>query len=83
MRRHASKAGSFFKGVLLGGIACGITALLWAPKSGKKLRQDIKDKYKHAKKGSQDALEGFCEHSQDLVQDTKKAAKNFLKGFKK
>ncbi len=32
----------FFRGILVGGILGGITSLLFAPKSGKELRGDIK-----------------------------------------
>lgn len=83
MKRRAAKAGSFIKGVVLGGIACGITALLWAPKSGKKLRQDIKDKYHDTKESTQEVLEDLCANSKEFAKDTKKAAKNFMRGLKK
>lgn len=83
MRRRVVKTTNFIKGAVLGGIACGVTALLMAPKSGKKLRQDIKGKYNDVKEGTQEIFEDFCEHSTEVAKDTKKAAKDFVKGFKK
>ena len=83
MRRRVEKTKSFVKGAVLGGIACTIAALLMAPKSGKKLRQEIKCKYKDAKEGTQDAIEDFCEHTKGIAKETKDAAKKLAKGFKK
>ena len=83
MRKRAEKSKSFLTGAVLGGIACGITALLMAPKSGKKLRKDIKCKYKDVKEGTQEVYDDFCEHTTELAKGTKKAAKNLMKGFKK
>ncbi|MBK9334897.1 MAG: YtxH domain-containing protein [Ignavibacteria bacterium] len=44
MFREEKNTGSFITGLLTGSVLGGITALLFAPKSGKEFRQDISNK---------------------------------------
>ena len=39
------KQGGFVLGAIIGGAAAAITALLYAPKSGKELREDISNEF--------------------------------------
>ena len=41
---HNGKSSHFFKGVLIGGLGAALAGLFFAPKSGKKLREDIAGK---------------------------------------
>ena len=44
MEEHEKTKVNFFKGVLIGGAVGALAGILFAPKSGKNLRSDIKDK---------------------------------------
>ncbi len=44
MEEHEKTKVNFFKGVLIGGALGALAGILFAPKSGKNLRSDIKDK---------------------------------------
>ncbi len=59
-------------GILTGAAAGSIIALLYAPKSGEKLREDIKTK-------SQDFIDDFGKY----ISNAKKDASQFIKGVKK
>jgi gas vesicle protein len=59
------KNGFFVKGLIIGGVSGALAGLLFAPKSGKKLRADIKEKGSEAVKGTKE----FC-------LDTQKKAKS-------
>ncbi|MCH9609181.1 MAG: hypothetical protein S4CHLAM45_04030 [Chlamydiales bacterium] len=83
MGRRVDKCGSFIKGAVLGGIALGTAALLFAPKSGKKLRREIKGKANHVKEDAKEVYEDLCKHSKGFAQDTKKTAKKLAREFKR
>lgn len=74
-----SRLKSFSWGAILGGLAAGATALLFAPKSGKKLRADIKNKYHDLSDKSHDVCDDICERGKEFAKDTKKAAKRFMR----
>jgi len=38
------KNGYFFKGLLIGGLAGGLAGILFAPKSGRQMRREIREK---------------------------------------
>lgn len=44
MAEHEKPQGHFFKGLLMGGALGALAGILFAPKSGKELRSDIKEK---------------------------------------
>jgi gas vesicle protein len=77
------KNGYFFKGLLIGSLGGALAGLLFAPKSGKKLREDIADKgsevlkdgkefYFEAHKKTKNALEDSLERLEDVLEDTRK-----------
>lgn len=74
-----SRFKSFSWGVILGGLAAGATALLLAPKSGKKLRKDIKDKYEDYTQKGNELCDDVKESGKLFAKDTKKAAKRFMR----
>lgn len=74
-----SRFKSFSWGAILGGLAAGATALLFAPKSGKKLREDLKHKYHDITDKSHDFYDDVRESGKEFAKDTKKAAKKFMK----
>lgn len=71
---------SFTLGALLGGISAGLAALLFAPKSGKKMREDIKNGCCGLTEKSQELYEDIKDRTKGFAKDTKKAAnKRFMK----
>jgi len=77
------KNGYFFKGLLIGSLGGALAGLLLAPKSGKKLREDIADNgsealkdgkefYFDAYKKAKSTLEDTMERLEDVCKDTRK-----------
>ena len=74
-----SRAKSFTWGAILGGMAAGVTALLFAPKSGKKMREDLKHKYDDCSEKGHEFCDDIGDRGKELAKDTKKAARRFMK----
>ena len=80
--KNNGKNGYFFKGLLIGSLAGGLAGILFAPKSGKKMRTDIREKGEDALKASkefcsdvQDKAKHFLEEVHDRASDVGKKAK--------
>lgn len=58
------KNGYFVKGLIVGGITGALAGLLFAPKSGKKLRADIKEKGADVLKDTKEFLRQHSKESQ-------------------
>lgn len=73
-----SRGKDFLKGILVGGVSAGI-ALLFAPKSGKELRQDLKESGKDLAERGKIAGEDLMDRSkvafEDLSQDIQTSIK--------
>lgn len=89
MSEERGVAKGLFLGFLAGGIVGGVLALLYAPKSGKELRQDIRNKKDEmlddaeeyldiAKHKAQDIINEGKKRSEELISDAKKKAGNLL-----
>lgn len=61
----------FWLGALVGGIVGGVTALLFAPKPGRELRQDIADGAKHATEKTQLLASQFGDKTGELIEAAK------------
>ncbi len=86
-----SSAKGFLIGVIAGGVAGGLTALLYAPKSGKELRRDIgrkKDKlvkdvdryYDDTRKRLDNMIEEGKKKAESLLNDAKSKADGLANG---
>lgn len=83
---RGSKGKNFFMGAVVGGVLGSVTALLFAPKSGDKVRKDIARKYndfsdktqKMVCDMSEQALE-IVEKAKDLALDAKDSAQCLFK----
>lgn len=73
MSRRFGKKG-FAIGALFGGLIGGITALLFAPKSGEKLRKDLAKKYQNVSDKTCELIDGVCEQTSELVEKAKDIA---------
>ena len=58
----------FLKGILIGGVAAGVCALLLAPKPGAKLLEDILNTYDHAKKNGHNFIDALKEKGASLTK---------------
>ncbi len=61
----------FFKGFLFGGIVGAVVALLYAPKSGKEVREDIRKKSLDLREDAEVRLEFAQKKAEELLQETK------------
>lgn len=89
MSRHEGRKG-FIIGTLLGGVLGGVTALLFAPKSGDKLRKDLARKYNDVSDKTKELIDGVSDQAKELVEkareiaeDAKDAADCFFKDKKR
>jgi len=74
-RRHNQSSGKgFAAGALLGGLIGGVTALLFAPTSGEKMRKDLAKKCHTVSDKTHDILEDMCEHTGELIEKAKDIA---------
>ncbi len=62
----------FFKGFLFGGIVGAVFALLYAPKSGKEVRDDIRRRSLELRDDAEAKLELAEQKAQELIDQTKK-----------
>ena len=84
---HNNEEG-FSKGLILGAIigatAGAITALLFAPKSGKELRQDIATKsgeiYENVGEHTKNVVSASKEKAQEIIQAAKRQAETIIQG---
>lgn len=76
MSRHRKNGKGFLFGALLGGALAGLTALLFAPKAGKKLRKDLSDKCCHMTDRTRELMEGVCDQSCEIVEKAKEIARD-------
>lgn len=74
MSRHRSGNGKFAFGVIFGGLVAGVTALLFAPKKGTKLRKEISKKCCEVSEKTSDMMDGVCEQTCELVEKAKDIA---------
>lgn len=75
-RRNSHQGKGFAMGIFLGSVIGGVTALLFAPKSGEKMRKDIEIKYNKASDKAQCLMEDICDQTKDLVERAKDIAED-------
>lgn len=76
-----SKA-AFFVGVLTGSVVGGITALLFAPKSGKELRADIKEGAEKVVEVTAKAVDQVTESVYDATRQLEDRSAKLISGAK-
>ena len=76
----SSNGKGFFKGVIVGGILGAVTALLYAPKNGEEMREDLKIKLDSASKDlahkMQEAKKSGSTESKELLEKAEKLKKD-------
>jgi gas vesicle protein len=78
METNDRRYGHFFKGLLVGGFLGGLAGLLFAPKSGKELRADIKETKEKASREAKEML-GKTSHQFSEVGQKAKHILSFTK----
>ncbi len=77
------RTGGFLLGVLVGGFIAGITALLFAPTSGKKLRRKISDTAEDFYEEAQEYYETGKDKAEELYRDGRKKVSSIVDEAKK
>lgn len=72
MYREKNSTGTFITGLLMGGIVGGVLALLFAPMTGKELRDDISKKAGDLKNNMNDLVEAGKEKAGKIMEEAKK-----------
>ncbi|MFQ5637300.1 MAG: YtxH domain-containing protein [bacterium] len=67
-----SNDSEFFKGFLFGGIVGAVVALLYAPKSGKEMREEIRTRASDVKDDAEEKLVLAQKKAEALLEETKK-----------
>lgn len=70
MAKEKKQMSGLFKGLLVGGTIASAVSLLFAPKSGKKLRRDIRRKSKKMYRDTEAGIETAQEKASDIVEGT-------------
>ena len=78
MSEHQDNFGAFLAGLLLGGMAGGIAALLFAPQSGEETRTIIRDKAIELRDQANETLEETLSKAEKAANDTVKHAEAVL-----
>jgi len=77
------RASSFLLGVIVGSFLGGMTALLLAPTSGKKLRKKISDKAEDFYEDAQEYYESGKDRVEDLYRDGRKRVSDIVEDAKR
>lgn len=72
MSNHSDGGGEFFKGFLFGGIVGAVIAILYAPKSGKEIREDLRKSSLELRDDAGTQLELALKKAEQLLEETKK-----------
>ena len=68
-----------FKGLLIGGALGALAGILFAPKSGKELRADIKEKGSNVLKGAKEIYTDTGAKAKELLGEVRHQAREFKK----
>lgn len=78
LEEERSSTKSFLLGVVTGGVVGGLIALLYAPKSGKRLRRDIAEKKDEVIEDVEHYIEVTKDKASRLISDGKKKAEAII-----
>ena len=75
MAEHEKPQGHFLMGLLIGGALGALAGILFAPKSGKELRSDIKEKGSEALKDAKEIYADANTRAKEIIEEAKHQAK--------
>lgn len=83
MAKESNGMSTFLTGLLIGGIIGSITALIYSPISGKKLRKKISHVKDDIVEEINDYYETGKEKAEELIKESKKKADNLIEEARK
>lgn len=83
MENRTSSSKGFLLGLLAGGAIGSITALLYAPKSGRELRKDIGNKSREVVKGTEQYIDSAKTRAANIISDGRKKAESMISDARK
>lgn len=83
MFNEEKKTKSFIGGLITGGILGGLAGILFAPKSGKKLRRDISDKSNEIAEETAHLIETAKKKSSKIIYEAKEKTEDLLEDVKR
>lgn len=69
----------FFKGLLIGGTLGALAGIFFAPKSGKELRSDIREKGSEVLKDARGIYDDACRKAKEIIDEAKHQARELKK----
>ena len=79
MEEHENQQGHFFMGFLIGGVLGALAGIFFAPKSGKELRSDIKEKGSEVLKDAKDIYTDASTKAKEIIGEAKHQAEELKK----
>ena len=79
MAEHGNQQGQFFMGFLIGGVLGALAGIFFAPKSGKELRSDIKEKGSGVFKDGKEIYADASTKAKEIIEEAKHQAKELKK----
>jgi len=79
MAEHENQQGHFFMGFLIGGVLGALAGILFAPKSGKELRSDLKEKGSEVLKDTKEIYADAGTRAKEIIEEAKHQAKELKK----
>jgi gas vesicle protein len=79
MAEHENQQGHFFMGFLIGGVLGALVGIFFAPKSGKELRSDLKEKGSEVLKDAKEIYADASTRAKEIIEEAKHQAKELKK----
>ena len=79
MEEHEKPQGHFFMGFLIGSVLGALAGIFFAPKPGKELRSDIKEKGSEVLKDAKEIYADASTRAKEIIEDAKHQAKELKK----
>ena len=79
MAEHEKQQGHFFMGFLIGGVLGALAGIFFAPKSGKELRSDIKEKGSEVLKDAKEIYADASTKAKEIIEEAKHQAEELKK----
>ena len=80
MAEHEKPQGHFFTGLLIGGVLGALAGILFAPKSGKELRSEIKEKGSEVLKDAKDIYADASTKAKEIIEEARHQAMELKEG---
>ena len=79
MAEHENQQGHFFMGLLIGGALGALAGIFFAPKSGKDLRSDIKEKGSEVLKDGKEIYADASKKAKEIIEEARHQAEELKK----